>query len=134
MTFSGSYGRQAARLLYSYTVPYDFETDFPTHPLSHLTADGVAKSADDALEYLRRGHSYGDSECRYLLGCALTDTARSYADEITGINYLKRALEEPQPCYDAAYRLSWLIKEGIGLPADDAEAERYLSIATHRQM
>lgn len=134
LTFSGSCGRQAARLLYRYTVPDDFEKGFPSHPLEHLTADGVVKSVEDALEYLRRGHSYGDSECRYLLGCALTDTARSYADEITGINYLKRALEEPQPCYDAAYRLSWLIKEGIGLPADDAEAERYLSIATHRQM
>ncbi len=133
LTFSGSYGLQAARLLYSYAVPDDFETGFPSHPLKHRTADGVVKSAEDALEYLRRGHSYGDSECLYLLGCALTDTACSYADEITGINYLKRALDGPQPCYDAAYRLSWLIKEGIGLPADDAEAERYLSIATNRQ-
>ena len=129
LTFSGSYGRQAARLLYSYTVPDDFETDFPTHPLSHLTADGVAKSADDALEYLRRGHSYGDSECRYLLGCALTDVARSYSDEINGITLLKQALEGPAPCLDAGYRLAHLYREGIGTPASPSAAEHYLTLA-----
>lgn len=128
--FLGGWGAgESSRLCYSIFVPADFENGFPGHPQRRNDVEGFAKDEEKALYYLRKGVNYENAECTYLLGCALTDTSRPYANEIEGIGLLEKTLSMPVPCYYAALRLHRLYTDGIGVGTDPDKAAEYLAIA-----
>lgn len=121
----------AALNLYRIYAPNDFEQNFPTteNLQSLLDIQGCEKDVDRAIGYLRRGMNFDDNTCRYILGCALTDLSKPYADEIEGVDILKEAISSAFPCYEAALRLYEIYTEGIGVIADEELAEYYLKEA-----
>lgn len=126
---AGYGGGLAASMLYGIFVPEGFEDGFPTSPQKHYDVPGYDKDLDKTLDVLRKGANCDNGICSYLLGCALTDTSRPYANEIEGIEYLEKAIRFVDHCYDAALRLYDLYSDGIGIPADKQKADEYLAIA-----
>lgn len=129
---AGYGGGLAAPICYGIFVPEGFEDGFPTSPQKHYDIPGYEKDTEKTLDYLRKGANIGSGTCSYLLGCALTDTSRPYANEIEGIEYLEKAVNLIDHCYDAALRLYELYSDGIGVPADSAKADEYLKIAREK--
>lgn len=126
---AGYGGSLAASMCYGIFVPEGFEDGFPTSPQKHFDVEGHEKDLEKALYYLRKGANLDTGICCYLLGCALTDTTRPYANEIEGIEHLEKALRVIDRCYDAALRLYELYSDGIGVPADHTKADEYLAMA-----
>lgn len=123
---AGYCGALCARKMFGFTAPDDFERGFPNTPLKHGDIDGVGRSEEKALYYLRKGANIGDSICCYLLGCALTDSSRDYSDEIEGVAMLEKALSPLEPNYHAALRLYELYTDGLGVGVDKDKADEYL--------
>ena len=126
---AGYSGGVCARKMFAFTAPDDFERGFPSAPLKHESMEGVERSEEKALDYLRKGANIGDSVCYYLLGCALTDSSRDYSDEIEGVAMLEKALSNLETNYEAALRLYELYTDGLGVGVDKEKAEEYLQLA-----
>lgn len=125
----GGAAGDSAIWLYRLFAPKDFEKGFPVGIEPFVDLEGCERSLDKALSYLRSGVNLEDNKCRYLLGCALTDTSRPYSNEIEGLEMLEKAVSTALPCYEAALRLYEMYSDGIGVPADQERAKEYLEMA-----
>lgn len=126
--YTGGNGAMLAALAqFLIYAPDGFDDGFPARICGMRCVDGIEKSEERALAALRRGADCGCGICNYYLGCALTDTSRSYSDEIEGVECLHRALSAGR--YEAAVRLHALYRDGIGVIADRQKAGQYLAIA-----
>lgn len=127
--FGGAGSARSALLLYRLYAPDDFTRGFPDGEggdIRPVSAEGIEKDEQQALAALKRGARYGDPDCSYLYGCALTDTSRPYSNEIEGVACLKEALAKDR--YAAALRLADLYRHGIGVLPDPAKADEYLTL------
>lgn len=122
-------GGNAAKDLFRFTAAPIFFDGFPTQGVVLSDIDECPKDDVRALEYLRRGADYDEATCAYLLGCALTDLSRPYADPGEGIEYLEKALASTWPCADANLRLYQVYTQGIGVMPDEIKAREYRDAA-----
>lgn len=122
-------GGSAAKDLFRFTATPAFLEGFPTKEVDLADLAECPKDDAKALEYLRRGADYDEATCAYLLGCALTDPSRPYADPGEGIEYLEKALASAWACPAANLRLYQVYTQGIGVMPDAAKAREYLDAA-----